>query len=133
MSFKDKLVGEISGAYTQSFNFGDFMEDDAKSDEEVEVLWQGVAAVMFSKEFKQLIRAGHLDCVPLGHGFFLAQLSLKEDFEKVLKKGPWFISEHFISLRPWEPNFKPETANVTSVAIEYYHAEAHHHIGSSIF
>jgi len=52
MSFKDKLVGEIPGAYTQAFNFGDFMEDDAESDEEVEVLWQGVAVVKFSKEFK---------------------------------------------------------------------------------
>jgi len=59
--------------------------------------------------------AGRLDCVPLGHGFFLARLSLKEDFKNVLKKGPWFIGEHFLSLRPWEPNFRPAAANVTSV------------------
>ena len=146
MSFKDKLVGEIPGAYTQAFNFGDFMEDDAELDKEVEVLWQGVAAVKFSKEFKQHIQslwarglivkvygnsmgfiflqpkllslwkpARRLDYVPLGHGFFLARLSLKEDFENVLKKGPWFIGEHFLSLRPWEPNFRPAVANVTSV------------------
>ena len=149
MSFKDKLVGEIPGTYTQAFNFrdfGDFMEDDAESDEEVKVLRQGVAMVKFSKEFKQHIQSpwarglivkvygksmgfnflqpkllslwkptGHLDCVPLGHGFFLARLSLKEDFENVLKKGPWFIGEHFLSLRPWEPNFRPAAANVTFV------------------
>ena len=32
MSFKDKLVGEIPGAYIQAFNFEDLMEDDVESD-----------------------------------------------------------------------------------------------------
>lgn len=56
MSFKDKLVGEIPGAYTQAFNFGALMEDDAESDEEVENFRQGLVAVKFSREFKQHIR-----------------------------------------------------------------------------
>ena len=38
MSFKDKLVGEIPSAYTQAFNFGDLMENNVESDEEVETL-----------------------------------------------------------------------------------------------
>ena len=172
MSFKDKLVGEIPGAITQAFNFGDLMEDDVKSDKEVEMLRQGLVAVKFSKEFKQHIRdpwtralivkvygksvgfhflqskllslwklAGRMDCVNLGNGFFLVRLSLKEDFENILKKGPWFIGGHFLSLRPWEPDFRPSSANVSSVAIwvrlnalliEYYNAEALHQIGNSI-
>ena len=172
MSFKAKLLGEIPGAYTQAFNFGESMEDDADSDEEVESLRQGLVAVKFSKDFKQSIRkpwartlivkvygrtvglnflqakllalwkpAGRLDCVDLSDGFFLARLSLKEDFEYVLKKGPWFIGDHFLSLRPWEPNFRPELANVSSIAvwirlnnlpIEYYNAEALQHIGRVI-
>ena len=37
-SFKDKVVGEIPGAYMQAFNFGDLMEDDAESDDEVNAL-----------------------------------------------------------------------------------------------
>lgn len=95
------------------------MEDDEDSNEEVEVLREGLAAVKFSKEFKQHIRtpwskaiiikvygrtvgfsflhsrllsmwkpAGRLDCVGLGHGFFLVRLSLKEDYENILRKGP---------------------------------------------
>ena len=55
MSFKDKLVGEIPGAYIQAFNFGEAMEDDAESDEEVENLRHGLVAVKFSSEFKQHI------------------------------------------------------------------------------
>lgn len=77
--------------------------------------------------------AGCLDCVDLGHDFFLNRFFLKEDFEAILKKGPWFVREHFLSIRPWEPNFKPSSANVPLVAvwvklyelpIEYYSAKA---------
>ena len=85
--------------------------------------------------------AGRLDCVALGHGFFLVWLSLKEDYEAVLKNGPWFIGEHFLSIRPWEPNFRPASANVSSIAvwvrlnelpIEYYNAKVLLHMGKAI-
>lgn len=39
-SLKDKLVGEILGAYTQALKFGAVMEDDAELNEEVENLRQ---------------------------------------------------------------------------------------------
>ena len=61
--------------------------------------------------------AGRLDVVDLEHGFFLTRLSLREDFENILKKGPWFIGDHFLSLRSWEPDFKPSLANVSSIAV----------------
>lgn len=149
MSFKDKLVEEILGAFTQAFNFRDGMEDanaNADSNEKVEPLCKGLVGVKFSKEFKQHIRrpwaralivkvygravglsflqskllslwkpTRRLDCVDLGHGFFLMRLSLKEDFEIFLRKEPWFFGDHFLSLRPWEPNFKPTLAYVSSL------------------
>ena len=58
-----------------------------------------------------------LDVVDLEHGFFLTRLSLREDFENALKKVPWFIGDHFLSVRPWEPDFKPDSANVSSIAV----------------
>uniref|UniRef100_A0A7N2KY10 DUF4283 domain-containing protein n=1 Tax=Quercus lobata TaxID=97700 RepID=A0A7N2KY10_QUELO len=165
-------MGKIPGAYTQAFCFEEFMDDDAESDDEAEMLRQGMVAVKFSKEFKQEIRrpwvralivkvygrnvglnffqarllslwkpAGRLDVVDLEHGFFLIRFSLKEDVENVLKKGPWFLGDHFLSVRPWEPDFKPESAKVSSIAvwirlsglpIEYYNAKALQHIGKAI-
>lgn len=56
-SFKDKHVGEILGAFTQAFSFGDLMEDDAESGEEVEALREGLVAMRFSKDFKHQIRS----------------------------------------------------------------------------
>ena len=147
-SFKEKLIGDIPGAYTQAFDFSDIMEDDEESDAEVENLREGLVAVKLSKDFKKKIctpwtralivkvygrvvglsflhsrllsmwkPAGRLDCVDLEHEFFLTRFYLKEDYEATLKRGPWFIEEHFLSIRPWEPNFRLESANVTSVAI----------------
>ena len=171
-SFKDKVVGDIPGAYTQAFCFGEAMDDAADSNEEVENLRQGLVPVKFSKEFKQHIRtpwskalivkvygrsvglnflhnrllalwkpASRLDCVDLENGFFLTRFSLKDDYESILKKGPRFIGEHFLSIRPWEPNFCLVSANVNLVAvwirlnelpIEYHNSEALLHIGKSI-
>ena len=48
-----------------------------------------------------------LDVVDLEHGFFLTRLSLREDFENALKKVPWFIGDHFLSLRPWNQISSP--------------------------
>ena len=38
MTFKDRLMGEVLGAYTQAFSFEDLMDDDIESDDEVEAL-----------------------------------------------------------------------------------------------
>ena len=42
--------------------------------------------------------SGRLDCVDLGKDFFLMCFSLKEDYEQVLKDGPWFVGGHYLSL-----------------------------------
>ena len=84
---------------------------------------------------------GKIDCIDLGKDFFLIRFSVKEDYDVVLKNGPWFIGENFLSIRPWEPNFKPATAVVSLVAvwvrlnelsIEYYDPEALLIIGQAI-
>nr|POE49862.1 hypothetical protein CFP56_26778 [Quercus suber] len=56
-TFKDRLMGEVPGAYTQAFSFEDYMEDDIESDDEVETLREGLVAVKFSKDLKQEMRS----------------------------------------------------------------------------
>lgn len=55
LSFKDKLVGEIPGAYTQAFNFTAHMDTESDSDEEIDEVRE-FAAINLSKETKQRIR-----------------------------------------------------------------------------
>nr|POE71315.1 uncharacterized protein CFP56_59744 [Quercus suber] len=66
---------------------------------------------------------------------------MKEDLDAVLRRGPWFIGEHFLSIRPWEPFFNLEVANVSSITvlvrlhklpIELYEAEVLKQIGEAI-
>lgn len=147
-SYRDKLLGEIPGAFEQAFDSGCSMESEAESDDEFSDLLLGEKAVKLFGSTKYWIRAqwtkalivnvigrtvgysflhprilslwkpsGKMECVNLGQDFFLTRFSVKEDYTKVLKGGPWFIGGHFLSIRRWEPNFKALTAKFSSVAI----------------
>uniref|UniRef100_A0A2N9IFC0 CCHC-type domain-containing protein n=1 Tax=Fagus sylvatica TaxID=28930 RepID=A0A2N9IFC0_FAGSY len=178
-SYKDRLVGEIPGAFLHAFGLdpsstvlGEIEEEEDEILEDVQEVIDGIANVKLSKNTKVRIRskwthsliikvfgrsvgfhflhsrimglwkpAGRLDCVDLGHEFFLIRFGLVEDFDRVLQNGPWFIGEHYLTIRPWQPNFKPSTANCSSVAvwarlpelpIEYYEESVLRSIGSAI-
>ena len=82
-----------------------------------------------------------LDCVNLGNDFFFIRFSNNEDYDKVLKGGPWFVGEHFLAIKQWEPYFKASKAKLSSVAmwvrlpklpIEFYDAVVLREIGSTI-
>nr|POE46357.1 hypothetical protein CFP56_55217 [Quercus suber] len=82
-----------------------------------------------------------MDCVDLDYGFFLVRFLSKKDLGNVLKRGLWFIRDHFLSLRPREPFFKPSTANVSLIAIwirlnelpiKLYEAEVLKQIGEAV-
>ena len=44
-----------------------------------------------------------MDCVNLGKDYFLIKFSSDDNYDKVLKGGPWFVGEHFLAIKPWEP------------------------------
>nr|POE68411.1 uncharacterized protein CFP56_20721 [Quercus suber] len=82
-----------------------------------------------------------MDCVNLGKDFFLIRFSDDSDYDKVLRGGPWFIGEHYLEIKPWEPYFKALEASFDAVAvwvrfpelpIEFYDPEALREIGKAI-
>ena len=58
-----------------------------------------------------------MDCANLGRDFFLVRFSDRDDYDKVLRGGPWFVGEHFLAIRPWEPYFKASEAKLSIVAV----------------
>ena len=58
-----------------------------------------------------------MDCVDLSKDFFLIKFSDEADYDKVLRRGPWFVGEHFLAMRQWEPYFKASEASFNSVAV----------------
>nr|POE94062.1 putative ribonuclease h protein [Quercus suber] len=61
--------------------------------------------------------AGRLDCIDLGEDFFLIKFGLVEDYDLVLKGGLWFVGEHYLTIRAWEPYFKPNATACSKVAV----------------
>ena len=175
-SFKDKLVGEMSGAYVKAFDFDSLMEEDDESKDEggednnqirerwdtvkltkdtkwcnrgprsksiiVKLVGRTTSFIYMRTKLNQMWRlTSRMECVDLGYGFFLVRFYSKENLENVLIRGPCFIGDQFISIRPWEPFFKPSTANVSLIAvwihlyelpIQLYEAEVLKQIGESI-
>ena len=60
---------------------------------------------------------GELQGIDLGLNYFLIRFKLKEDYWKVLNKGPWFISQQFLTMRQWSLGFKPLKAKLTTTTI----------------
>ena len=58
-----------------------------------------------------------MDCIDLGFDYFLIKFELREDVDNILKGGPWFIGQHFLAIRLWEPEFKASSAMFSSVAM----------------
>lgn len=56
-SYKDKLIGEIPGAYEQAFGFKSIMEEGVESDDETADLNAGIAAVNLSSERKSKMQS----------------------------------------------------------------------------
>lgn len=87
------------------------------------------------------VRKGALSLVDLGNDYFLVYLSHDEDQAKALTGGPWLINDHYLIVREWSPNFRPERGMIDKVAvsvrirelpIEYYDVDFLHFVGDRI-
>lgn len=54
--------------------------------------------------------------IDLGYGFFLVKFTQATNYLKVLERGPWFVGEHYLSMRKWEPEFQAAKSKVSSLA-----------------
>ncbi|GKV18314.1 hypothetical protein SLEP1_g28712 [Rubroshorea leprosula] len=84
---------------------------------------------------------GKMDCIDLGLDFFLIRFHDKEDLNRVLHGGPWFIGPHFLTVRRWEPSFDPAKATFKTTTIwarlphlpiEYYDVQILERIGNML-
>ena len=84
---------------------------------------------------------GTISMIDLGYKFFLVIFTQLTDHLMALERGPWFVGEHYLSVRKWEPKFQAAKATVTSLAtwirlpelpIEFFHPEILRSIGNRI-
>ncbi|KAI7994531.1 hypothetical protein LOK49_LG11G02729 [Camellia lanceoleosa] len=60
---------------------------------------------------------GEFNAIDLRYDFFLFKFSNQEDYTKVYTGCLWVIMDHYLTVRRWEPNFKPSKAFETTTAI----------------
>ena len=60
---------------------------------------------------------GSMESTDLGFDFYLVKFCRAEDVDRVLKEGVWFIGQHFLAIRQWEPDLKASIATLSSVAV----------------
>ncbi|GLU14219.1 hypothetical protein SLE2022_308020 [Rubroshorea leprosula] len=84
---------------------------------------------------------GKWECIDLGLDYFLVCFQDQVDLNKVINGGPWFVGSSYLTIRPWEPNFKPKSAAFSHTVIwaqlpglsaEYYDPISLHKIGNTI-
>ncbi|KAL7163296.1 hypothetical protein ACSBR2_039400 [Camellia fascicularis] len=81
------------------------------------------------------------EATDLGLGFFLIKFEMRSDCSRVYIEGPWIIMDHYLTVRRWEPDFKPSEAGEVATAlwvcfpqlpIEYYNEKVLFHIAKAI-
>ncbi|KAI9106887.1 hypothetical protein K1719_022415 [Acacia pycnantha] len=62
-------------------------------------------------------KKGVLSLINIGMGYFVVKFTNKEDYLNSLTGGPWMIFDHYLTVRPWTPQFNPKRATVDKVAV----------------
>lgn len=145
-SYRDKLAGSIPGAFAEAFQIDIYREEDSDDDTPAEggdgsprilltraekarirAPWRDALIVKpYGKplEYHYLANRlqnlwnpkGRMECSDIGHGFLIVKFHEKEDRSRVLRDGPWFVNQRFLTVRMWEPYFSPDKASFSSVA-----------------
>ncbi|KAG8378317.1 hypothetical protein BUALT_Bualt08G0124800 [Buddleja alternifolia] len=81
----------------------------------IKVLGHKVGYQVLRQQIKSLWQLSYeLNPVDIGNKFFLVRYRTKEEYEKVLKEGPWMILGHYLTVRKWDPTFEPKNETITS-------------------
>ena len=81
---------------------------------------------------------GIINIIDLSHDCYLVSFTHEDHKSTTLSDVPWFIYDHYLTVKEWTPNFHPASENIVNVAIwirisslpiEYYDPKVLHVIG----
>ncbi|KAK2399216.1 zinc ion binding / nucleic acid binding protein [Trifolium repens] len=108
----------------------------------VKLLGRRIGYKALETRLKQMwVKKGIINIIDLGNDYYLVTFSNELDHATALTNGPWFIYDHYLTVREWSPNFHPQSDTIKKVAvwvrisglpIEYYDARVLKRIGNTI-
>lgn len=87
------------------------------------------------------IKKGIIHIIDLSNDYYRVTFTHEEDHINALANGPWFIYDHYVIVKEWNPDFHPESDTIDHVAvwirisglsIEYYDTKVLSFIGNRI-
>ncbi|KAK2387120.1 zinc ion binding / nucleic acid binding protein [Trifolium repens] len=108
----------------------------------VKLLGRRIGYKALETRLKQMwVKKGIINIIDLGNDYYLVTFSHEFDHETALLNGPWFIYDHYLTVKEWSPDFHPQSDTIKNVAvwvrisglpIEYYDAKVLKTIGNKI-
>ncbi|GKU90851.1 hypothetical protein SLEP1_g4795 [Rubroshorea leprosula] len=138
LSYRDKLTYDGSfESPNEDLSFDailEYLDEELDIDDDPD---DPTPIILFSKEEKRCMRE------PWKNALIVKTFgkTVHKDLSKVINGGPWFVGINYLTIRPWEPNFKPESATfshtmvwakVSGLSAEYYDTISLQRIGNEI-
>lgn len=60
---------------------------------------------------------GSFILIDLTNDCYIAKFTKKSDYEGAMLNGPWVVSDHYLHVHRWEPNFMAKTATIDSLLV----------------
>ncbi|XP_058733249.1 uncharacterized protein At4g02000-like [Vicia villosa] len=108
----------------------------------VKLLGRRIGYKALETRLKQMwVKKGIINIIDLTNDYYLVTFTHDQDHMMALMNGPWFIYDHYLTVKEWCPNFHPQSDTIKSVAVwvriselpvEYYDCRVLHHIGNKI-
>ncbi|KAK2378486.1 zinc ion binding / nucleic acid binding protein [Trifolium repens] len=108
----------------------------------VKLLGRRIGYKALETRLKQMwVRKGVISIIDLGNDYYLVLFTHEDDKYAALMDGPWFIYDHYLTVKEWSPNFHPESDTIKEVAvwvritglpIEFYDSKILNFIGNRV-
>ncbi|XP_058727166.1 uncharacterized protein LOC131598601 [Vicia villosa] len=108
----------------------------------VKLLGRRIGYKALETRLKQMcVRKGIINIIDLSNDYYLVAFTYEEDKNAALVDGPWFIYDHYLTVKDWSPDFHPERDSIENVAvwirisglqIEYYDPKVLSFIGDRV-
>ncbi|XP_058735176.1 uncharacterized protein LOC131607134 [Vicia villosa] len=108
----------------------------------VKLMGRRIGYKVLETRLKQLwVRKGIINIIDLSNDYFIVTFTNDDDRNAAITNGPWFIYDHYLTVKEWKPNFHPESDSIEKVAVwvrisglpmEYYDPKILTFMGNSL-
>ncbi|XP_058761315.1 uncharacterized protein LOC131634699 [Vicia villosa] len=84
----------------------------------VKLLGRRIGFKALENRLKQMwVRKGIIRIIDLGYDYYLVCFTHDDDKNAAMMDGPWFIYDHYLTVKEWTPDFHPENDSIVNVAV----------------